>query len=82
MSGRTKAFELSSGERKILERMAFRIQIVLSLADGAPARAVARKLHTSRNTVDWWRGRYEQAGRIALLGGKPGRKRNAGARMG
>src|SRR5688500_14308054 len=84
-------FVVSHEDRKTLDRwirmptapqrLVVRSRIVLLLADGCPAREVARRLGVSRPTVALWRRRYSQEGREALRRDRPGRgrKRSRGA---
>lgn len=57
------------------QRLVLRSRIVLLLADGCPARQVARRLGVSRPTVALWRRRYANDGITALAGDRPGRGR-------
>jgi transposase len=80
-----KGLVVSHEERKTLERwvrmptapqrLVLRSRIVLMLADGCPAREVARRLGVSRPTVALWRRRYTQEGCEALTRDRPGRGR-------
>ena len=65
--------------RSTPQALVMRCRIVLMLADGLSARAVARDLDVSRRTVDLWRDRY-LAGRCdALTRERPGRGRKPAA---
>jgi transposase len=85
MPGRIIVLELRPRDRLTLEhwvrarttpqRLALRSRIVLALAEGLSARAVARKLGISRHTVALWRARYMKEGCEALTRDKPGRGR-------
>jgi transposase len=57
------------------QRLVLRSRIVLMLADGCPAREVARRLGVSRPTVALWRRRYAQEGCDGLTRDRPGRGR-------
>jgi len=57
------------------QRLVLRSRIVLLLADGCPAREVARRLGVSRPTVALWRRRYAEEGPEALTHDRPGRGR-------
>jgi transposase len=57
------------------QRVVLRSRIILLLAEGYSARAVAHSLQVSRNTVDLWRKRFLEGGSAALLRDKPGRGR-------
>jgi transposase len=57
------------------QRLVLRSRIVLLLADGCPAREVARRLGVSRPTVALWRRRYAEEGCDALTRDRPGRGR-------
>jgi hypothetical protein len=57
------------------QRTVIRSRIVLLLADGLSARAVARRLGVSRHTVDLWRSRFLEAGCDVLTRDRPGRGR-------
>jgi hypothetical protein len=57
------------------QRLVLRSRIVLMLADGCPAREVARRLGVSRPTVSLWRRRYMQEGCDVLTRDRPGRGR-------
>lgn len=59
------------------QRLVLRSRIVLMLADGCPARQVARRLGVSRPTVALWRRRYAIDGIDALPIDRPGRGRKA-----
>jgi transposase len=48
---------------------------VLMLADGCPAREIARRLGVSRTTVALWRHRYAKEGCEVLKHDRPGRGR-------
>ena len=57
------------------QRLVLRSRIVLMLADGCPAREIARRLGVSRTTVALWRDRYAQEGCEVLRHDRPGRGR-------
>jgi DNA-binding NarL/FixJ family response regulator len=57
------------------QRTVRRSRIVLLLAEGFSARAVARKVGVSRNTVELWRARYAKEGAETLTCDRPGRGR-------
>jgi transposase len=57
------------------QRLVLRSRIVLMLADGCPAREIARRLGVSRPTVALWRRRYAEEGCDALTRDRPGRGR-------
>jgi len=57
------------------QRLVLRSRIVLMLADGCPAREVARRLGVSRPTVALWRRRYSEEGCDALTRDRTGRGR-------
>ena len=69
-------FELKAEDRKVLETwvrsptasqaMALRARILLASADGEGARAMARRLETSMDTVCIWRRRYMEEGLAGL----------------
>lgn len=81
----SKRLVVSHEDRKTLERwirmptapqrLVLRSRIVLMLADGCPAREVARRLGVSRPTVALWRRRYAEEGCDALRRDRPGRGR-------
>ena len=62
------------------QRLVLRSRIVLMLADGCPAREVARRLGVSRPTVALWRRRYAAEGCAALTRDRPGRGRKRRSR--
>jgi transposase len=80
-----KGLAMSHEERKTLERwvrmptapqrLVLRSRIVLMLAEGCPAREIARRLGVSRPTVALWRKRYAQEGCAGLTRDRPGRGR-------
>jgi len=57
------------------QRVVLRSRVVLLLADGLSARAVARRLEVSRHTVDLWRRRYLAESCDSLTHDRPGRGR-------
>src|SRR5581483_9772087 len=67
---RRATFELTDGEREVLERwarrpkssqaLALRCRIVLAAADGEETIAIAARLGCSRATVSKWRGRFAE----------------------
>lgn len=85
-----QALVVSFEDRKTLERwvrmptapqrLVLRSRIVLMLAEGCPAREVARRLGVSRPTVGLWRQRYQAEGCDALTRDRPGRGRKHGSR--
>ena len=70
-------FRISDDERKALltlvrartsqQRLVDRARIILALAEGLDAHAVARKLHTSRTTVRLWRRYWIERASAALV---------------
>jgi transposase len=63
------------GAGKTEQRMAFRAEVLLALAEGLSNKAVAERLGTRPATVSKWRGRFVQKGLSGLLdasrSGKP-----------
>ena len=63
------------GAGKTEQRMAFRAEVILAIAEGLSNQAVAERLGTRPATVSKWRGRFARAGvsglRDALRSGKP-----------
>jgi transposase len=82
-----RALTMSVAERRDLERLlrahagrprvVRRIRVVLAAAEGAPNRAIARRLGVSRPTVLLWRARFAVGGAAALVheAPRPGRPR-------
>lgn len=76
---------LRSGQRSLLERwvrarttpqrVVLRSAIVLLASEGVPNAAIARRLGTSRSTVQLWCLRFSESGPDALLRDAPGRGR-------
>jgi transposase len=64
---------LSAGKTE--QRMAFRAEVILAIAEGLSNQAVAERLDTRPATVSKWRGRFARAGFSGLLdaprSGKP-----------
>ena len=64
---------LSAGKTE--QRMAFRAEVILAIAEGLSNQAVAERLGTRPATVSKWRGRFARAGvsglRDASRSGKP-----------
>ena len=48
------------------QREAFRARIILGLASGKSAEAVAKELNTSMPSVSKWRGRWSRQGLVGL----------------
>jgi len=79
------AIALTEDDRRTLEtwvaarttpqRIAFRAQIILLAATGAPNRRIAHNVRTSRPTVILWRKRFLEGGPTALTEDAPGRGR-------
>jgi len=69
-----------SKEREELERLWFRIDIVLAHLDGKTVSEIAREIDTSRPTVRKWIARYEAEGVAGLVSRTPsgGRPREIG----
>ena len=63
------------GAGKTEQRMAFRAEVILAIAEGLSNQAVAERVGTRPATVSKWRGRFARAGvsglRDALRSGKP-----------
>src|ERR1700739_5168068 len=63
------------GAGKTEQRMAFRAEVILAIAEGLSNQAVAERLGTRPATVSKWRGRFARAGvwglRDASRSGKP-----------
>jgi transposase len=80
-------FRITDADRRLLtawtragttpQRLARRARIVLLVADGHSARAIARRLSVSTHSVSLWRRRFAGGGAAALVRDAPGRGRKA-----
>jgi transposase len=64
-----------SRSRTLAARIVLRSRIVLMLADGHAAKAIAERLGVTSGTVRLWKRRFREGGPQALLRDAPGRGR-------